>query len=76
MLLSLQVQAHVVQSDIDPSSGVQWLEIANGKLSTPQGAELFMRQVLLPFKVGTCAAGSCSQALSYVFVSCRQCGVM
>jgi hypothetical protein len=47
-----QVQAHVVQSDVDPSRGPVWLEIANGKLSTPQGAEGVMRQVLQPFRVG------------------------
>lgn len=47
----LQVQAHVVQSDLDPLNRSQWLEIANGKLVTPPGTEAFMRQVLQPFKV-------------------------
>lgn len=47
-----QVQAHVVCSDKDPQQGPLWLEILNGKLSTPPGAEAIMRQVLLPFKVG------------------------
>lgn len=46
-----QVQAHVVQRDLDPSFEPLWLEIINGKLTTPPGAEQMMRQVLLPFKV-------------------------
>jgi hypothetical protein len=46
-----QVQAHVVCSEMDPQRGPLWLQIANGKLSTPPGAEGIMRQVLLPFKV-------------------------
>lgn len=46
-----QVQAHVVCSEMDSQQGPLWLEIANGKLSTPAGAEGIMRQVLLPFKV-------------------------
>lgn len=46
-----QVQAHVVCSEMDPQRGPMWLRIANGKLSTPPGAEGIMRQVLLPFKV-------------------------
>lgn len=48
-----QVQAHVVCSETDPQRGPLWLKIANGKLSTPPGAEAIMRQVLLPFKVRT-----------------------
>jgi hypothetical protein len=54
-----QVQAHVVCSEMEPQRGPLWLKIANGKLSTPPGAEGIMRQVLLPFKVGTvlCCAG-------------------
>lgn len=53
-----QVQAHVVCSEINPQQGPLWLQIANGKLSTPPGAESIMRQVLLPFKVrqGPCCA--------------------
>lgn len=46
-----QVQAHVVCSEMDTQRGPLWLQIANGKLSTPPGAEGIMRQVLLPFKV-------------------------
>lgn len=46
-----QVQAHVACSEMDPRQGPLWLEIANGKLSIPRGAEDVMRQVLLPFKV-------------------------
>ena len=48
-----QVQAHVVCSEMDPLRGPLWLQIANGKLSTPPGAEAIMRQVLLPFKVSS-----------------------
>lgn len=46
-----QVQAHVVCSETDPQRGPLWLQISNGKLTTPPGAEGAMRQVLLPFKV-------------------------
>lgn len=46
-----QVQAHVVCSELGQQRGPLWLQIANGKLSTPPGAEGIMRQVLLPFKV-------------------------
>jgi hypothetical protein len=53
-----QVQAHVVCSEMDTQRGPLWLQIANGKLSTPPGAEGIMRQVLLPFKVRG-AVGAC-----------------
>jgi len=53
---TLQVQAHVVQSDMDPSRGPMWLEITNGKLSIPPGAENMMSQVLLPFRVSLAGA--------------------
>ena len=46
-----QVQAHVVDQEIDPNHGPCWLDIANGKLSIPRSAEFCMKQVLLPFKV-------------------------
>jgi hypothetical protein len=46
-----QVQAHVVCSEGNPQQAPLWLQIANGKLTTPAGAESIMRQVLLPFKV-------------------------
>ncbi|WIA10179.1 hypothetical protein OEZ85_010383 [Tetradesmus obliquus] len=45
-----QVQAHVMCSEGNPQQAPLWLEIANGKLATPAGAESIMRQVLLPFK--------------------------
>jgi hypothetical protein len=46
-----QVQAHVVCSEGNPQQAPLWLQISNGKLTTPAGAESIMRQVLLPFKV-------------------------
>jgi hypothetical protein len=49
-----QVQAHVVDQEIDPNHGPCWLDIANGKLSIPRSAEFCMKQVLLPFKVRNC----------------------
>ena len=57
-----QVQAHVVCSEMDQQRGPLWLQIANGKLSTPPGAEGIMRQVLLPFKVRTARCGACARS--------------
>ena len=62
----------MVQSDIDPSRGHLWLDIANGKLAIPQGAENMMSQVLLPFRVGEAAArrqtrGPCSRVSGCFF---------
>jgi hypothetical protein len=54
-----QVQAHVVCSEGNPQQAPLWLQISNGKLTTPAGAESIMRQVLLPFKVRTAQSYVC-----------------
>jgi hypothetical protein len=54
-----QVQAHVVCSEAEPQRGPMWLQIANGKLMTPPGAEAVMRQVLLPFRVRLASVAAC-----------------
>jgi hypothetical protein len=63
-----QVQAHVVCSEMDPQRGPLWLKIANGKLSTPPGAEGIMRQVLLPFKVRTVLRWRCMRLCHWLYM--------